>query len=81
MAAWLSQGMPRLQSKAQELRQYLSDHTQQHFSQWVDAVEEGLRDEASGLSFRLKGKLMEVRRRRERARESASERAKDLERG
>lgn len=54
------QGMPRFQSKAQELHQYLNDHAQKHFAEWVDEVESQMREPGSGLCLQLKGQLMEV---------------------
>ena len=38
-------GMPRFQSKAQELHAHLSDFAQQQFGEWVELVESELRDE------------------------------------
>ena len=42
------QGMPRFQSKAQELHAHLNDFGQQQFGEWVELVEAELRDEVRG---------------------------------
>ena len=54
------QGMPRFAAKARELRDYLRDHAQQRFAEWVAAVEAELEGGSSGLSLHLKGQLMHV---------------------
>ena len=54
------QGMGRFRSKAQDLHLYLADYAQLKYSEWVERVEDGLRDESSGLAMQLTGKLMEV---------------------